>query len=725
MTASELANHLRSACGVCHRCIDLIIQSDSSSSHHTTDDDDIGCYCTVCFGLSSPAFQTRKVLPEIRRSLIPYCSDANDARTSDDDDTSRPIPIRPVVDSREGNYLSRESPTIHIPLLIQVRAHCCVAAARSFLRSQADDTASSNSNNDNIDTVLRSTSAEEIYLAIRDQIKTLLKEVCIALLPNNDDTPSFEQYDVPQQFHDEETGYLTVHTVAIPPKVVTTTFDSIRDCIPPSLQLYISEHKHEILSANRKMLHPRTRFRGNDPTLKQGGDPRKNLELRLRHETVGCAAGSMARDASNRKMKRRRMDTAATDKKANEDDAISIRDWNAIISWLDKDTVHRWSKEDDCSTECAGWLQKLHASHVQLSTPSNELCCSIYATAWRRPFCIHGYYTKIGRDISQTPFYVNESSPSEGGPTNISANVTNAAELTQSKPNNGMIRKGTSSVEERICPQISSIGCKGISTTNNNPHSSIVYGMCKFHASGREDMDVRMLLPHPSVVESSKAAITGRPFVCELIDAHRIPTLKDLRDMEDAINGTVDTKATTVEQVYDEIKWDEHGWPHSLVNANRSYGNDGVGVSSLKFVPSNVFSTLQSETENKVKHYGCICHSELSLQSDTILCQKLGCSPWETKDENDCTTYPLKIKQSTPLRVLHRRSSDVRIRYVLSLSARCIDQHWFQIRMSTSAGTYVKEFVHGDCGRTYPSVRSMLGGRVDITELDCEGIVAS
>ena len=102
-------------------------------------------------------------------------------------------------------------------------------------------------------------------------------------------------------------------------------------------------------------------------------------------------------------------------------------------------------------------------------------------------------------------------------------------------------------------------------------------------------------------------------------------------------------------------------------------------------------------------------------------------APWEPNgsESNDNTTYPLKIEQSTPLRVLHRRSSDVRIRYILTLSARCIDKHWFQIRMSTSAGTYVKEFVHGDCGRTYPSVRSLLGGRVDITELDCEGIVVS
>lgn len=34
------------------------------------------------------------------------------------------------------------------------------------------------------------------------------------------------------------------------------------------------------------------------------------------------------------------------------------------------------------------------------------------------------------------------------------------------------------------------------------------------------------------------------------------------------------------------------------------------------------------------------------------------------------------------------------------------------------AGTYIKEFVHGDLGRTVPSVGSLLGCRADILQLD-------
>lgn len=46
-------------------------------------------------------------------------------------------------------------------------------------------------------------------------------------------------------------------------------------------------------------------------------------------------------------------------------------------------------------------------------------------------------------------------------------------------------------------------------------------------------------------------------------------------------------------------------------------------------------------------------------------------------------------------------------------------------RMETQAGTYVKEFVHGDFGRTQPSLADLLGvecGEIDLLELDVEGV---
>lgn len=40
----------------------------------------------------------------------------------------------------------------------------------------------------------------------------------------------------------------------------------------------------------------------------------------------------------------------------------------------------------------------------------------------------------------------------------------------------------------------------------------------------------------------------------------------------------------------------------------------------------------------------------------------------------------------------------------------------------TQAGTYVKEFVHGEFGRTEPSVSSIIGEEIDIVALDVNGI---
>lgn len=42
----------------------------------------------------------------------------------------------------------------------------------------------------------------------------------------------------------------------------------------------------------------------------------------------------------------------------------------------------------------------------------------------------------------------------------------------------------------------------------------------------------------------------------------------------------------------------------------------------------------------------------------------------------------------------------------------------FEIDVVTQAGTYVKEFVHGDLGRTKPCLSQIVGGYVDIIALD-------
>jgi tRNA pseudouridine synthase 10 len=74
----------------------------------------------------------------------------------------------------------------------------------------------------------------------------------------------------------------------------------------------------------------------------------------------------------------------------------------------------------------------------------------------------------------------------------------------------------------------------------------------------------------------------------------------------------------------------------------------------------------------------------------------------------------VKLAQETPKRVSHRRAAKTRHRTVNSVSDVTVDGDEVQFTLQCEAGTYVKELIHSDEGRTVPSVRSVLG------DLECE-----
>jgi len=97
----------------------------------------------------------------------------------------------------------------------------------------------------------------------------------------------------------------------------------------------------------------------------------------------------------------------------------------------------------------------------------------------------------------------------------------------------------------------------------------------------------------------------------------------------------------------------------------------------------------------------------------------------------------VKIIQKTPVRVLHRRPLTPRTRFIYEMRARWAKPHeldalmqtateskdaFFVLDIKSQAGTYVKEFVHGDFGRTKPSLCDLLKTDVDIVALDVTGI---
>ena len=79
------------------------------------------------------------------------------------------------------------------------------------------------------------------------------------------------------------------------------------------------------------------------------------------------------------------------------------------------------------------------------------------------------------------------------------------------------------------------------------------------------------------------------------------------------------------------------------------------------------------------------------------------------------------ISQQTPERVLHRRPDLVRKRKVKSIEAKAVGGK-LEVRVLAEAGTYIKELISGDNGRTVPSISSLLKCRAKCDSLDVVGI---
>jgi len=77
-----------------------------------------------------------------------------------------------------------------------------------------------------------------------------------------------------------------------------------------------------------------------------------------------------------------------------------------------------------------------------------------------------------------------------------------------------------------------------------------------------------------------------------------------------------------------------------------------------------------------------------------------------------------EIHQRTPLRVLARRSDLVRIRLVKKAEVVEFSERRAKIGIEAESGTYIKELIHGDKGRTIPSLSSLLECECRVEALD-------
>ncbi|OPY34205.1 MAG: tRNA pseudouridine synthase Pus10 [Methanomassiliicoccales archaeon PtaU1.Bin124] len=180
------------------------------------------------------------------------------------------------------------------------------------------------------------------------------------------------------------------------------------------------------------------------------------------------------------------------------------------------------------------------------------------------------------------------------------------------------------------------------------------------HGMGREDIDARMLG-------------TGRPFVIEIRDPRKRNI--DLIRLKDEINRLA---------------------------------KDQVEVSDLRL--SNREEVRKVKLADPRKTY------EVKVQFE---------SPVEKKALTDLldSFHDLEISQQTPTRVAHRRADLERKKTIISAHLVEFEGDIALIRLMTQSGTYVKEFVHGDNGRTDPSLSKLLGVQAKVLSLDVTGIL--
>jgi len=185
------------------------------------------------------------------------------------------------------------------------------------------------------------------------------------------------------------------------------------------------------------------------------------------------------------------------------------------------------------------------------------------------------------------------------------------------------------------------------------------------HASGREDVDARMLG-------------TGRPMVVEVKDpAHRSTPLEYLEYL-----------------VNERSRWARFAFYRRAERADvrRTKAGDALRSKTYKalvFASSPIDESTLREIERRLTN--------------------------------------ATISQRTPLRVVHRRPDIVRRKVVYEVKTRYYTPQVFEAIIRSEGGVYIKELVSGDGGRTQPSFSSiaeveMRCIELDVLEVDEQGI---
>ncbi|EDL47200.1 hypothetical protein, conserved [Plasmodium vivax] len=154
-------------------------------------------------------------------------------------------------------------------------------------------------------------------------------------------------------------------------------------------------------------------------------------------------------------------------------------------------------------------------------------------------------------------------------------------------------------------------------------------------------------------------------------------------------------------------------------NANR---DDNINnLVDVKF--SNVaFSTnyalikkIMKYGEERKKAYKCIIYHSSPMTKEKI--EKIN-QDVLSYDKNDMCV--ISVMQKTPIRVLHRRSLLKREKKIFEFNLVFVHEHFSLLYLLAQSGMYIKEFVNGDRGRTFPNLKHFFGQDtfVNILNLD-------
>jgi len=185
-----------------------------------------------------------------------------------------------------------------------------------------------------------------------------------------------------------------------------------------------------------------------------------------------------------------------------------------------------------------------------------------------------------------------------------------------------------------------------------------------FHGAGREDIDALMLG-------------TGRPFILELKNPRR--RTADLGELAARINA--DTERS------------------------------GVAVRDLRMAAADEVATIKEGEYGKEYLAHCLAEAPLARRHVEAVAEEL---------------TGTVLEQRTPDRVSHRRADLVRKRklHAVSVEAMADDPApRFSLRVRAESGTYIKEMVSGDEGRTVPSFAALAGVPTKVEFLDVVAIL--